>query len=290
MEELGHQVIIDHEICPEQVDLLVAFNACKNRRAIIEAKQRGFAGRIIVCLTGTDLYFDLQRDPGCLDVLKLSERLVVLQPMALDQLLPAMRSKTQVIFQSAVRPTVGPICPADSFDICVIAHLRGVKDPLRAAMAARLLPAESKIRVILIGKALTEEFGYAAEKEAFDNERFLWLGEQSRENAAQILLRSRMLVLSSLLEGGANVLSEAIVSDIPVIVTKISCTVGLLGEDYPGFFPVGDTVRLAELMSRAEVDYRFYNELRERCRREAYKFDPEIERERIKELLAAVAP
>jgi len=289
MEELGHRVVIERQDCPERADLLVAFNAYKNRKTIMEAKQRGFGGHIIICLTGTDLYMDLQKDPESLDVLNLADRLVALQPMAVNLLPRDVRSKTHVIFQSAVRPSLMPVYTADYFDICVIAHLREVKDPLRAAMAARLLPAESGIRVFLIGKALTEDHARTADKESIENPRFRWLGELPGERTAEVLLQSRALVLSSRIEGGANVVSEAIVSDIPVIVTKISCTVGLLGEDYPGFFPVGDTEKLAGLMLRAETDRQFYNELRERCRRESYKFDPGLERERIRKLLASLS-
>jgi putative glycosyltransferase (TIGR04348 family) len=289
MEELGHRVFIDRDFCAAPCDLFVVFNAYRNRPAIIEAVRRRIVGSVVICLTGTDLYLDFQKDPAAVDVLRLADRLVVLQPMALLQLPAEVLDMTHVIFQSAVRPPLIPVYAKDSFDVCVIAHLRDVKDPLRAAAAARFLPPDSRIRVLLVGRALTEDFAQAAEKEVRENKRFLWLGEQSGKNTAKILLQSRALVLSSLLEGGANVISEAIVSDVPVIVTRISCTEGLLGEDYPGFFPVGDTGRLAELLLRAESDHVYYNELRERCRREAYKFEPSLERESINKLLSSVA-
>ena len=40
-----------------------------------------------------------------------------------------------------------------SFDICVIGLLRAVKDPFRAAMAARV-PSSSRIRVLQVGRPL----------------------------------------------------------------------------------------------------------------------------------------
>ncbi len=289
MEELGHQVAVDHESCREPCDLLVAFHAYRSRSAIIEAGKAGMAGRIIICFTGTDLYRDLKADPQASDVLRVADRLVVLQPAALDEVPAAVRDRTTVIYQSAVRPVSDAVPSPDSFDICVIAHLRDVKDPLRAARAARLLPPESKIRVFLVGRALTDVLALAAKAEMCENARFLWLGEQSRERTAEILLQSRVLVLSSVMEGGANVVSEAIVSEVPVIVTEIPCMVGLLGNAYPGFFPVMDTERLAALLLHAETDHAFYLGLRERCRQVAFKFSPSLERERIRELLAAVA-
>jgi putative glycosyltransferase (TIGR04348 family) len=285
LENLGHRVIFGPETAGEVCDLLVVFNAYKNREAIREAVNKGSAPRIVICLTGTDLYQDLKNDPAAEDVLHRADQLVVLHPSALHELPPAVRNRTMVIFQSAVPPLICPAKETESFDVCVIAHLREVKDPLRAARAARLLPPESRVRVSLVGKALSNELAEEAAREAAGNPRFHWLGEQSGERTAEILQKSRLLVLSSISEGGANVVSEAVVSGVPVIGTDISCMRGLLGAEYPGFFPVGDTRRLAELLLQAETDQRFYNELAERCRRESYKFDPALERENLKQLL-----
>lgn len=55
------------------------------------------------------------------------------------------------------------------------------------------------------------------------------------------------------MEGGANVLSEAIVASVPILASRIDGNVGILGEDYPGYFGVGDTKQLAQLMTRAET-------------------------------------
>ena len=288
MEELGHEVSIDHEECSEPCDLLVAFHAYRSRAGIIKARDAGMAERIVICFTGTDLYRDLKADPAAFDVLHLADRLAVLQPAALNEITTSLRDRTSVIYQSAVRPASDAAPLPEAFDVIVIAHLREVKDPLRAALAARLLPPESKVRVTLVGRALTDDLGRAAQAEARDNPRFRWLGELPGGPTAEALLKSRVLVLSSVMEGGANVVSEAIVSDVPVIATEIPCMKGLLGEDYPGYFPVMDTPRLAGLLHRAETDPVFYDALRDRCRQVAYKFSPSEERRRIRELLEAV--
>lgn len=287
-ESLGHRVEIFSADVGRQCDLLVVFNAYTNRQAIREAWRSGVAGRIVICLTGTDLYRDLQEDPGAQDVLHLADQLVVLQPMGIPALPEALHGKTMVVFQSAVAPKVEVSHQEETFDVCGIAHLRDVKDPLRTAHAARLLPADSRIRVVHVGKALSAEFGQAVIREVAENPRFHWLGEQSGARTAEILLGSRLLVVSSLLEGGANVVSEAVVSGIPVIGSDIPCLRGLLGDDYPGLFPVGDTPWLAELLYRAEVDSGFYAELQACCRREAYKFDPQRERDSLKFLVERV--
>lgn len=286
--ELGHSVSSSACVNRKPCDILVAFNASKNRQAILEARNSGIAGNIVICLTGTDLYADLKNDPTAQDVLYLADQLVVLQPMTLRDLPPALRHKTMVIFQSALPPTFDAVKDPDHFDVCVIAHLREVKDPLRTARAARLLPARSRIRVFHAGAALSDELAREAAREAEENPRFHWLGELDRERTAEVLMRSRIMVISSLSEGGANVISEAVVSGIPVIGSDIPCTRGLLGQDYPGLFPVKGTERLAELLFRAETDQTYYNELAARCNLEKYKFDPALEKASLKQLLDRV--
>lgn len=285
LQSIGHDVAISSGRCDERCDLLVVFNAYKNRQAVRDARKNRTARHIVICLTGTDLYLDLQKDPGAQDVLYLADQLVVLQPMGVWALPRAVRSKTMVIFQSAVAPEIDVSREVETFDVCCVAHLRTVKDPLLAARAARLLPPDSRVRILHVGKALSTEYERSAAREVTENPRFTWLGELSGERTAEVLLGSRLLVMSSLLEGGANVVSEAVVSGIPVIGTEIPCMRGLLGNDYPGLFPVGDARRLAELLHRAEVDGRYYHELVARCRRESYKFAPERERESLKILV-----
>jgi len=243
---------------------------------------------MVICLTGTDLYQDLKYDPDVLDVLHLADQLVVLQPMALHELPPGLLHRTMVIVQSAQPPLVHVTKDPDHFDICVIAHLRDIKDPLCTAKAARLLPPQSMIRIFHVGAALSEDFARQANREVEENPRFHWLGELSGERTGEVLLRSRIMVITSLNEGGANVVSEAVVSGVPIIGTDIPCTRGLLGEDYPGLFPVKDTARLAELLFRAETDHDYYNELAARCRQEAYKFDQELEKNNLALLLDRV--
>ena len=59
------------------------------------------------------------------------------------------------------------------------------------------------------------------------------------------------------MEGGANVVSEALAAGVPVLCSRISGSIGLLGEDYSGYFEVGDTAGLTELMLKCEQDKSF---------------------------------
>jgi glycosyltransferase involved in cell wall biosynthesis len=137
-------------------------------------------------------------------------------------------------------------------DISVIGHLRDVKDPLRAAAAARLLPATSRIRIAHTGRAYSTEWAAQAESEMAANPSYVWCDDAPRAVVQNLLRRSHAMVLSSLSEGGANVISEAVVAGVPVLASYIDGNVGLLGADYPGYFHAGDTEALARLLPRIE--------------------------------------
>jgi len=65
--------------------------------------------------------------------------------------------------------------------------------------------------------------------------------------------------------------------------------VGLLGADYPGYFPVGDTQALARLLQRLEHEPRFVARLAKALARRAPLFRPARERAAWKALLREVA-
>ena len=158
-------------------------------------------------------------------------------------------------------------------------HLREVKDPFRTARAARLLPTDSRVRVLHLGSALSEEMAQEARREMAENTRYRWLGERSHAKALRLLAKCRLLSLTSVLEGGANAISESIVVGVPVVSSRIAGSEGLLGEDYPGMFSVGDTAALAELLGRCETDAPFLADLTARCRVLKPLFAPSLERQ-----------
>jgi glycosyltransferase involved in cell wall biosynthesis len=92
-------------------------------------------------------------------------------------------------------------------------------------------------------------------------------------------------VLTSELEGGANVLSEALAAGTPVLASRIACTEALLGADYPGLFPFGSTRGLARLLARIERDEGFLEELARRCRARRALVSPAKERAAWRNLL-----
>jgi len=99
------------------------------------------------------------------------------------------------------------------------------------------------------------------------NARYRWVGALPHAEALQLLRRSRLLVLTSRLEGGANVVAEALACGIPILSSRIDGILGTLGSRYPGYFRVGDTRGLARLMRRFETDASFRRALVRHCRR-----------------------
>lgn len=262
LSQLGHQVNVQKGWDGEECDLLIVLHARRGFPAIQRFRQKHPLAPLVVALTGTDLYGDLESAEAICS-LELASRIVVLQALAAEAVPESARRKVRVIYQSAERPSPSARREESWFQVCMLAHLRAVKDPLRLAYAVRGLPSLSKIQVKHAGAVLDPDFGRQVEAEQRTNPRYHWLGPLAHENAMDLLARSHMLVLTSQLEGGANVISEAIAISIPVISSLIPGSVGILGSDYPGYFPVGDSAALREQLLRAESDDGFYRDLQQ---------------------------
>lgn len=286
---LGHAVRRLPEWDGEDADLLLALHATKTAGSVLRFGERWPRRPVVVGLAGTDLYRDLPGDPAGLKAVAAADRLVVLQPLAAAELPESHHAKLRVIRQSAEPLADVPPPREDRFEVAVLAHLRPVKDPLLPVAAARLLGPESRVQIRHAGAVLDPDLGRALEAEVAGNPRYRWLGAVSRDAARRLLGSSRLLILSSRLEGGANAVSEALAAGVPVLSTRVPGSVGILGPDYPGFFPVGDAAALAELLARVETRDGLYTELLRRTAALRPLVDPAREREAWRRLLAELA-
>jgi putative glycosyltransferase (TIGR04348 family) len=262
LSELGNQVSVQRSWDGEECDLLIALHARRSFPAIQRFRQKHPLAPLVVALTGTDLYGDLESAEAMCS-LQFASRIVVLQALGGEAVPASERPKVRVIYQSFERLSPSSRREESCFQVCIMAHLRSVKDPFRTAYAVRELPASSRIQVKHAGAVLDPDFAGQVDEEQRTNPRYQWLGPLAHEAAIELLSRSHVLVLTSHLEGGANVVSEAIAVSVPVVSSLIPGSVGILGTDYPGYFPVGESVALRELLLRAESDDGFYRELQQ---------------------------
>ena len=269
---------------------MVAIHAWRSAEAIRRFKMRYPERPLIVQLSGTDIYQYISEDPEpTLRSMELADCLVALNNLASRVVPKKFHKKLRVIFQSVRKPSARSQPSRRHVAIAVIGHLRDVKDPLRAAQAARLLPSASRIRIVQIGRAYSAEWAAKAKAEMAANPRYHWRDDVPRAAVQRLLQRSHAMVLSSLSEGGANVISEAVVSGVPILASRMDGNVGLLGADYPGYFPVGDTKALARLLQRIESDPRFVARLHRAIARRAPLFRPEREVAAWRRLLAELS-
>ncbi len=278
LRDKGHVVRVDTDYTGEPTDLLIALHAWRSAAAIDRYRQLHPTQALIVALGGTDVNGFLKSDPETtLRSIHAADALVGLHDLIADDLPADQRKKLHVIRQSAL-PLSAPRNPGSRyFDVCVIGHLREEKDPFRTALAARLAVDTSRLRVNHLGKAQNQTWAQLAKQEMTGNPRYRWKGDVARWQVRREFARTQLMVISSIQEGGANVVSEAIVAGVPVIASDIAGNIGLLGADYPGLYPVGDERALAELLHRAENNPTFLARLEKCGQRLAPLFSPEHE-------------
>ncbi len=287
LRDLGHRVAVAEAWDGTDADAMVALHAWRSAASIVRFRDAHPDRPLVVALTGTDIYrFQHSHPETTLASMELADALVCLHGLVHEAIPDRFAGKLTVIHQSAP-PLPGPRRPATRhFDVCVVGHLRAEKDPLRAAYAARRAPPSSRLRVVHFGKAHDETWAARARAQMAGNPRYLWRGEVPGWVVRRAYGTCRAMVLSSVMEGGANVASEAAVAGLPVLASDIHGNVGLLGAEYPGTYPVRDTVGLARLLRRAETEPAFLDGLEAHMRRLAPLFRPEAERQAWRDVLA----
>jgi putative glycosyltransferase (TIGR04348 family) len=285
LRSLGHTVRISRVWDGRAADAMIALHARRSSASIAAFRRRHPEAPLVVVLTGTDLYRDIQTDRSAQASLGLADRLVVLQDMGKAELAPPMRRKTRIIYQSAESHSSSPE-RTRRFRVAVLGHLREEKDPFRAALALAHLQDLPDLEVAHLGEALSPDMEREARRLMRLDARYRWLGNVPHATALGWLAGSRLLVLSSRMEGGANVICEAAAAGVPVIASRVPGNIGMLGRGYPGYYRLGDECSLARQIRRAALEPGYYGRLRRLTAARRALFRPAAEREGLRKLLA----
>jgi len=258
--------------------------------------RRGLA----VVLTGTDLYRDIATDASAQRSLALAQALIVLQERGPRALPESLAGKVRVIFQSTTARQ--PLAKSRRLLRAVmVGHLRAEKSPQTLFAAARRLAGRRDVFIDHIGEPLDAALGEEARATMAAAPNYRWLGGLPHEAVRRRIQRAHVLVHASRIEGGAHVIMEAVASGTPVLASAVDGNVGMLGDDYAGYFPWNDAETLAALLlrcresaggegdgeqgeQRGEQGQGLYQRLQAQCRQRAPLFAPARERAEVRGL------
>jgi len=271
-------------------DLILVLHAWRCHVALLAWRQAFPQCPLALVLTGTDVYrFQYSHAGIVYESMSQADALIGLHDCLYEDIPERYHPRLHIVHQSALPlPPKAPAPSPSRFDVLVAGHLREEKDSLRAAYAVRDLPADSNICVIQMGSAHTPEWAEQAEAEMRRNNRYRWSGERPRWQVRQWMSKARLMVMSSRMEGGANVVSEACVAGLPIIASRIPGNRGLLGDDYAGYYPVEDTQALRDCLLRAEREPAYLEQLRKQVQARAPLFRPDAEREGLAKVMRSL--
>lgn len=253
--------------------LMIALHARRSAASVAAWRAHHRRAPLIVTLTGTDLYRDIASDPSAQASLEAADRLIVLNELGARSLPRALRSKAWVILQScAARRSQDKT--STHLRALMVGHLREEKSPRTYFEATRLLASREDILLDHVGAALDPQFGAEAAALMRTCPRYRWLDGLPHAQARRRIQAAHVLVHPSRMEGGAHVVIEAVRSGTAVLASRIDGNVGLLGEDYAGYFPVGGAASLAALLQRVRDEPAVLARLQDQCAARAALFDP----------------
>jgi putative glycosyltransferase (TIGR04348 family) len=275
----------------EPLELLIALNAFRSADSIAawaKSHHRSAspdAAPLLVVLTGTDLYRDIQSDARAQRSLRYADALVVLQDRGVDALPSALRPKANVIYQSGMTRRTVPKTKRH-LRVLMVGHMREEKSPQTLFEAAHLLRDRGDIFIDHVGSSLEPGLARLAGSTARACPQYRWLGALSHPETLRRIQHAHVLVHTSRMEGGAHAILEAVCSGTPVIASNVSGNVGMLGSNYDGYFPWGDAHALAALLQRCRDEPRLLAQLARQCRARAPRFEPRRERQAVRRLVA----
>lgn len=268
---------------------LIALHARRSAAAVRAWREAHPQRPIVLVLTGTDLYRDIDVDAEARRSLELADVLVVLNEHGARRLPAALRGRSRVVLQSCSTWRTLPRTDRH-LRVLMVGHLRDEKDPATYWRAAARLEARGDILFDHVGAALDPALGAQAAALAARHPRFRWLGGLPYRDTRRRIQAAHVLVHASRMEGGAQVVIEALRSGTPVIASRIDGNLGLLGDDHPASFAVGDDAALAALIGQARDDAAMLSALTRHGELRAPLFAPAAEAAALHRLLAGLLP
>jgi putative glycosyltransferase (TIGR04348 family) len=264
--------------------LMIALHARKTASSSAAWRAAHPRRPLVVTLTGTDLYRDIDVDASAQRSLGLADALIVLNELGADRLPADFQSKCRVVLQSSQSRLMLPRT-ARRLRALMVGHLRDEKDPRTYFRAAQHLAHRADIRLDHVGSSLDAALGAEAAALAAAQPNYRWLHGLSHRSTLRRIQAAHVLVHPSRMEGGAHVVIEAIRSGTPVLASRIDGNLGLLGADYEGVFSVGDDRALAGLLERARDEPAFLKRLQDQVVARADRFSPQAEHAALIELV-----
>jgi putative glycosyltransferase (TIGR04348 family) len=268
--------------------VLLALHAHRSAESVSRFHDTGGEAPIAVALTGTDLYRDLPGSAAAARSLDLARAIVALQDDAPRALAPRWRRKVQVIYQSAHRLAPRDHKPAGRLACVVVGHLRVEKDPLTLFRAVARLEPSLPVTVRHIGAPLDGALATEARRLEARDPRYRYAGALPHGLARAAMKSAHLLVHPSVMEGGANVIVEAVTAGTEVVASEIPGNVGMLGRGYAGYFDPGDASGLAGRLVQACGNPAYLAGLERQCAARRKLFTPEAEARAIRRLVAGL--
>jgi len=269
--------------------LMIALHARRSASSIAAWSECRTSPSLALVLTGTDLYRDIHTDTSAQRSLELADVLVTLQDRGPLALLPAYRAKTRVIFQSAAQRAMLPKT-SRHLRALMVGHLREEKSPATLFAVARIIEPAAGILIDHVGGSLDKVLAAEAEATMAACPHYRWLGNRPHEETRRRIQRAHILVHCSRIEGGSHAILEAAACGTPVLASHIDGNIGLLGENYAGYFPWDDARELARLLRECRKEQAspetFRQKLIAQIAARASLFIPSVERAAVRQLVA----
>ncbi|MGJ8678248.1 MAG: glycosyltransferase family 4 protein [Akkermansiaceae bacterium] len=288
----GKQVIMEEVIYQGAIARsMIALNAWRSADAVSQYQKANPQGKVVVIITGSDINneeMDDAQSPTRM-TMAAADALVMLHDIEFEKLPTDLQQKCQVIYPSVNFPEkiLHQPLAGSGFQVVMAGNLRPVKNPVLAVEACQLLPADLLLTLSSYGSAegKIRETVSSASKELM---HYQWCGEVTHEALLQTMAAAHLLLNTSIGEGGANAICEAISMGLPVVASDIRGNKGMLGEDYAGFFPSEDAPALAALLMKVSEDTLFYRRLKKQVAARAKLFSYAAETEQWVSLIETV--